>query len=131
MLLTAIAIKLESPGPVFFAQTRMGLDGKPFLMLKFRSMRNDAEKDGPGWTTENDPRQTRLGAFLRELEVDELPNFTNVLLGEMSLVGPPPEQAHYVEQFRKSVPRYMERHREKGGMTGWAQINGLRGDTSI
>ncbi len=131
MLLTAIAIKLESPGPVFFAQTRMGLDGKRFYMLKFRSMRNDAEKDGPGWTTDNDPRQTRLGSFLRKLEVDELPNLINVLLGEMSLVGPRPEQAHYVEQFRQIVPRYMDRHREKGGMTGWAQVNGLRGDTSI
>jgi exopolysaccharide biosynthesis polyprenyl glycosylphosphotransferase len=131
MLLTAIAIKLESPGPVFFAQTRMGLDGKQFPMLKFRSMRNDAEKDGPGWTTEDDPRQTRLGSFLRRVEVDELPNLINVLLGEMSLVGPRPEQAYYVEQFRQIVPRYMDRHREKGGMTGWAQVNGLRGDTSI
>ncbi|RMH00466.1 MAG: undecaprenyl-phosphate glucose phosphotransferase [Chloroflexi bacterium] len=131
MLLVAIAIKLESPGPVFFIQERMGLDGKPFKMIKFRSMRNDAEKDGPGWTTENDPRQTRLGAILRRFEFDELPNLINVFLGEMSLVGPRPEQRHYVEQFRKIVPRYMERHREKGGMTGWAQVNGLRGDTSI
>jgi exopolysaccharide biosynthesis polyprenyl glycosylphosphotransferase len=131
MLLVAIAIKLESPGPVFFVQERMGLDGKPFRMLKFRSMRKDAEKDGPGWTTDNDPRQTKLGAFLRKIEIDELPNLINVFLGEMSLVGPRPEQAHYVEQFRKIVPRYMDRHREKGGMTGWAQVNGLRGDTSI
>jgi len=131
MLLVAVAIKLESPGPVFFVQQRMGLDGKPFMMLKFRSMRRDAEKDGPGWTTENDPRQTKLGSFLRKIEVDELPNLINVLIGEMSLVGPRPEQAHYVEQFRKIVPRYMDRHREKGGMTGWAQVNGLRGDTSI
>ncbi|MCP4424291.1 MAG: undecaprenyl-phosphate glucose phosphotransferase [Chloroflexi bacterium] len=131
MLLVAVAIKLESPGPVFFVQERMGLDGKPFMMLKFRSMRKDAEKDGPGWTTDNDPRQTKLGAFLRRLEMDELPNLFNVFLGEMSLVGPRPEQAHYVEQFRQSVPRYMDRHREKGGMTGWAQVNGLRGDTSI
>jgi exopolysaccharide biosynthesis polyprenyl glycosylphosphotransferase len=131
MLLTAIAIKLESPGPVFFAQTRMGLDGKRFLMLKFRSMRNDAEKDGPGWTTDDDPRQTRLGSFLRKVDVDELPNLINVFLGEMSLVGPRPEQAYYVEQFRRIVPRYMDRHNEKGGMTGWAQVNGLRGDTSI
>ncbi|MFQ5400025.1 MAG: undecaprenyl-phosphate glucose phosphotransferase [Anaerolineae bacterium] len=131
MLLVAVAIRLESPGPVFFVQQRMGLDGKPFMMLKFRSMRRDAEKDGPGWTTENDPRQTKLGSFLRKIEVDELPNLINVLIGEMSLVGPRPEQAHYVEQFRKIVPRYMDRHREKGGMTGWAQVNGLRGDTSI
>jgi len=131
MFLTALAIKLESPGPVFFVQPRMGLDGREFMMIKFRSMRSDAEKDGPGWTVDNDPRQTRLGALLRRLEVDELPNLINVLLGEMSLVGPRPEQAYYVEQFRLSVPRYMDRHREKGGMTGWAQVNGLRGDSSI
>jgi exopolysaccharide biosynthesis polyprenyl glycosylphosphotransferase len=131
MLLTAIAIKLESPGPVFFVQPRMGLDGKEFMMIKFRSMRNDAEKDGPGWTVKDDPRQTRLGTLLRRMEVDELPNLINVFLGEMSLVGPRPEQAYYVEQFRRFVPRYMDRHREKGGMTGWAQVNGLRGDSSI
>lgn len=131
MLLVAIAIKLESPGPVFFVQERMGLDGKPFLMLKFRSMRRDAEKAGPGWTLDRDPRQTRLGVFIRMLKVDELPQLINVFLGEMSLVGPRPEQAHYVAQFRESVPRYMERHREKGGMTGWAQLHGLQGDTSI
>jgi Undecaprenyl-phosphate glucose phosphotransferase len=131
MLLVAIAIKLESPGPVFFVQERMGLDGKPFRMLKFRSMRTDAEKDGPGWTTDDDPRQTRLGKLIRRIEVDELPNLINVFIGEMSMVGPRPEQAHYVAQFRESIPRYMDRHREKGGMTGWAQVNGLRGDTSI
>lgn len=131
MLLIAIAIKLESPGPVFFVQERMGLDGKPFRMIKFRSMRSDAEKHGPGWTTDNDPRQTRLGTFLRKVDVDELPQLINVLFGEMSLVGPRPEQAHYVEHFRQTVSRYMERHQEKGGMTGWAQVNGLRGDTSI
>lgn len=131
MMLIAIAIKLESPGPVFFVQERMGLDGRPFPMIKFRSMRADAERGGPGWTTRNDPRQTRLGALLRKIDVDELPQFINVLLGEMSLVGPRPEQPYYVEQFRETVPRYMERHREKAGMTGWAQVNGLRGDTSI
>jgi lipopolysaccharide/colanic/teichoic acid biosynthesis glycosyltransferase len=131
MFLTALAIKLESPGPVFFVQPRMGLDGREFMMIKFRSMRTDAEKDGPGWTVKNDPRQTRLGMLLRRMEVDELPNLINVLLGEMSLVGPRPEQAYYVEQFRRFVPRYMDRHREKGGMTGWAQVNGLRGDSSI
>jgi len=131
MLLVAIAIKLESPGPVFFVQERMGLDGKPFKMIKFRSMRTDAEAHGPGWTVDDDPRQTRLGKFLRRIDIDELPNLINVLLGEMSLVGPRPEQPYYVEEFRRTVPRYMERHREKAGMTGWAQVNGLRGDTSI
>jgi exopolysaccharide biosynthesis polyprenyl glycosylphosphotransferase len=131
MLLTAIAIKLESPGPVFFIQPRMSLDGKEFLLIKFRSMRTDAEKDGPGWTTNNDPRQTRIGTWLRRFEVDELPNFINVFLGEMSLVGPRPEQAYYVAHFQKVVPRYMDRHNEKAGVTGWAQVNGLRGDTSI
>ena len=100
-------------------------------MIKFRSMRQDAEKDGPGWTTDDDPRRTRMGTFLRNVDIDELPQLINVFMGEMSLVGPRPEQPYYVEQFRGSVPRYMERHREKAGMTGWAQVNGLRGDTSI
>ncbi len=131
MLITALAIRLESPGPVFFIQKRMGLDGNPFYMIKFRSMRDGAEVDGPGWTTADDPRRTRLGKILRSIEVDELPQFINVLLGEMSLVGPRPEQPYYVNKFRESVPRYMERHKEKAGMTGWAQVNGLRGDTSI
>lgn len=131
MMLIAVAIKLESPGPVFFVQERMGLDAKPFRMIKFRSMRRDAERHGPGWTTDDDPRQTRLGSFIRKIEADELPNLINVFFGEMSLVGPRPEQAHYVNEFRQTVPRYMDRHHEKGGMTGWAQVNGLRGDTSI
>lgn len=131
MMLTALLIKLESPGPVFYVQERMGLDAKPFQMLKFRSMRADAEQQGPGWTTPNDPRRTRMGALLRKLSIDELPQFINVLLGDMSLVGPRPERPVYVEQFRQSIPRYMDRHREKAGITGWAQVNGLRGDTSI
>jgi Undecaprenyl-phosphate glucose phosphotransferase len=131
MLLLAILIKLDSPGPVFFVQERMGLDAKPFLMFKFRSMRADAEGNGPGWTVRNDPRKTRLGIIIRKYSLDELPNFINVLLGDMSLVGPRPEQPVFVEQFQKLVPRYMERHREKSGVTGWAQVNGLRGDTSI
>lgn len=131
MLLTAIAIRLESPGPVFYTQERMGLDGRPFQMIKFRTMREDAEAQGPGWTVENDPRVTRLGRILRKTNWDEIPQLINVLVGEMSLVGPRPERPVYVLQFREHIPRYMERHREKAGMTGWAQVNGLRGDTSI
>ncbi len=131
LLLTAIFIKLTSPGPAFYTQERMGLDGRPFEMVKFRSMRQDAEAHGPGWTTQNDPRVTRIGHFMRRTSWDELPQLINVLLGEMSLVGPRPERPIYVQQFRSRIPRYMERHREKAGMTGWAQVNGLRGDTSI
>lgn len=131
LLLIAILVKLESPGPVFYIQERMGLDAHPFPMLKFRSMRADAEAQGPGWTTADDPRKTRLGAILRRISIDELPQLINVIRGDMSLVGPRPERPVYVEQFRQYIPRYMDRHREKAGITGWAQINGLRGDTSI
>jgi exopolysaccharide biosynthesis polyprenyl glycosylphosphotransferase len=131
MLLTALLIRLESVGPIFYTQERMGLDGRPFDMIKFRSMRTDAEVSGPGWTVENDPRRTRLGTILRKTNWDEIPQLINVLLGEMSLVGPRPERPMYVQEFRERIPRYMERHREKAGMTGWAQVNGLRGDTSI
>ncbi|MBX7212957.1 MAG: undecaprenyl-phosphate glucose phosphotransferase [Thermoflexales bacterium] len=130
LLIFALLIKLDSPGPVFFAQERMGLDGKKFWCIKFRSMRRDAEKLGT-WTTKDDPRRTRLGTWMRAKNVDEFPQFINVLLGDMSLVGPRPEQPRYVEEFRTRIPRYMERHREKSGITGWAQVNGLRGDTSI
>ena len=131
MMLMAILVKLDSRGPVFYAQERMGLDARSFQMLKFRSMRQDAETHGPGWTVEDDPRVTRLGRIIRSLNVDELPQLVNVLLGEMSLVGPRPERPVYVNQFRRSIPRYMDRHWEKAGMTGWAQVSGLRGDTSI
>jgi Undecaprenyl-phosphate glucose phosphotransferase len=131
MMLMVVLIKLDSRGPVFYAQQRMGLDARPFKMLKFRSMRHDAEARGPGWTTENDPRVTRLGRIIRRINMDELPQLINVLVGEMSLVGPRPERPVYVNQFRRSIPRYMDRHWEKAGMTGWAQVNGLRGDTSI
>jgi Undecaprenyl-phosphate glucose phosphotransferase len=131
LMLLAVVIKLDSPGSVLYAQERMGLDAKPFWCLKFRSMRTDAEKQGPGWTTEGDPRVTRLGRLIRRFSIDEFPQLINVFLGEMSLVGPRPERPVYVEQFRRSIPRYMDRHREKAGMTGWAQVNGLRGDTSI
>ena len=132
MMLIALLVKLDSPGPVFYAQERMGLDVKPFPMLKFRSMRADAEEHtGPVWAAKDDPRRTRLGAFLRRFSLDELPNLINVLFGHMSLVGPRPERPVFVEQFKQIVPRYMDRHKEKAGMTGWAQVNGLRGDTSI
>ncbi|MFQ6057934.1 MAG: undecaprenyl-phosphate glucose phosphotransferase [Anaerolineae bacterium] len=132
MLLIALLIKLDSPGPVFYTQERMGLDEKLFKMLKFRSMKVGAEDEtGPVWATKDDPRRTRVGAFLRRFSLDELPQFINVLLGEMSIVGPRPERPVFVEQFKKSIPRYMDRHREKAGITGWAQVNGLRGDTSI
>jgi len=132
MMVLAVLIKLESEGPVFFTQERMGLDGKRFMMLKFRSMRTDAESyTGPVWATANDSRRTRLGSVIRRFSIDEFPQLINVLVGDMSLVGPRPERPVFVEQFKQTIPRYMDRHREKAGITGWAQINGLRGDTSI
>jgi exopolysaccharide biosynthesis polyprenyl glycosylphosphotransferase len=132
MFFTAILIKLTDPkGPVFYTQERVGLDGNNFTVIKFRSMKVDSEKNGPGWTTKNDPRRTRFGSFIRRYSIDELPQFINVLIGEMSIVGPRPEQPQFVEQFKQTIPHYMRRHREKAGITGWAQVNGLRGDTSI
>ncbi len=127
----ALLVKRSSPGPVFFYQYRMGLDGKMFPVIKYRTMRPDAERSGPGWTVENDPRVTGIGRILRKSNMDELPQLINVLFGQMSLVGPRPEQEAYVQQFRQFIPRYMERHQMKAGMTGWAQVNGLRGDTSV
>jgi len=132
MLLMALLIKLDSKGPVFYTQERMGLDSVPFQMIKFRSMKEGAEDGtGPVWATKEDLRCTRVGAFLRRFSIDELPQLINILLAKMSLVGPRPERPVFVEQFKQLVPRYMERHQEKAGMTGWAQVNGLRGDTSI
>jgi exopolysaccharide biosynthesis polyprenyl glycosylphosphotransferase len=132
MLFLALLVKLDSPGPVFFVQERMGLDGKIFPVIKFRSMRPDAEAEsGPVWAKPDDRRRTRLGAFMRRFSLDEVPQLINVLLGDMSMVGPRPERPVFVNQFKQSIPRYMDRHREKAGMTGWAQVNGLRGDTSI
>ena len=131
MLITALLIRLESRGAVFYWQVRMGLDGRPFPMIKFRSMRQDAESGGRTWTVENDERVTRLGRYMRRSNWDEIPQLINVLVGHMSLVGPRPERPMYVQQFRRQIPDYMVRHREKAGMTGWAQINGFRGDTSI
>ncbi len=132
MLLIALLVKLDSPGRVFYSQERMGLDARPFQMIKFRSMKEGAEDEtGPIWATEADPRRTRLGAFIRRFSLDELPQLINVFLGHMSLVGPRPERPVFVQQFKQIIPRYMERHQEKAGMTGWAQVSGLRGDTSI
>jgi exopolysaccharide biosynthesis polyprenyl glycosylphosphotransferase len=130
LLLIAALIRLDSRGPVFFAQERVGLDGKPFPTIKFRTMHANAPDLG-NWTTKDDPRVTGLGGFLRRYSLDELPQFMNVLRGEMSVVGPRPEQPIWVERFSQSIPRYVRRHKQKAGITGWAQINGLRGDTSI
>lgn len=132
MALIALAIKFTSRGPVFYRQERMGLDGRRFQMLKFRTMVMDAEaSSGPVWATDNDPRVTPLGRWLRYMSFDELPQLINVLRGEMSLVGPRPERPPLIEEFRKNIPKYMLRHKVKAGMTGWAQIHGWRGNTSL
>jgi Undecaprenyl-phosphate glucose phosphotransferase len=127
----ALAIWIEDRGPIFYAQERMGLDGRLFRMLKFRSMRVDAEDDGARWTEENDPRRTRVGAFLRKTSLDELPQLVNVFTGEMSLVGPRPERPEFVSTFKEKFPQYMLRHRVRAGITGWAQVHGWRGNTSL
>lgn len=131
LLLVAIAIKLDSPGPVLYRQKRLGKNDKPFAILKFRSMRRDAEKGKAGWSTAGDMRRTRVGRFIRPLGIDELPQLINVIKGEMSLVGPRPERPEHVEHFEQEIPAYCSRHRVRPGLTGWAQINGLRGDTDI
>jgi Undecaprenyl-phosphate glucose phosphotransferase len=132
MLALAVLAKLGSHGPALFQQERVGLDGKPFQMLKFRTMRVDAEDEsGPVFARDGDPRVTLLGQWLRRASLDELPQLFNVLSGDMSLVGPRPERAVFIEQFRRRIPRYQLRHMVKAGMTGWAQVNGLRGNTSI
>ena len=130
MLVTAVVIKFESPGPVFFRQQRVGLHKKEFTMLKFRSMRVNSTSD-TAWSTKTDSRRTRFGRFIRKCSIDELPQLFNVLVGDMSLVGPRPEVPFYVRQFKESVPLYLVRQQVRPGMTGWAQVHGLRGDTSI
>ena len=132
MLLMVLLIKLTSPGPLIFKQERVGLHNRPFQMYKFRSMEVQKERDEQKcWTVKNDPRVTGIGKFMRKTSIDELPQLFNVLKGDMSLVGPRPERPQFVEKFREEIPRYMVKHQVRPGMTGWAQINGYRGDTSI
>lgn len=132
MLILACIVKITSPGPLIFKQTRVGLHNKEFQMYKFRSMRVQEEKEEKkAWTTQNDPRVTPIGKFMRKTNADELPQIINVLKGDMSLVGPRPERPYFVDRFKEEIPRYMIKHQVRPGMTGWAQVNGLRGDTSI
>ncbi len=132
MAVTAIAVRVTSPGPVLYKQERVGLYNQPFQMYKFRSMTvQPPDEEVSKWTTKNDPRVTKVGRFIRKTSIDELPQLFNVLTGKMSLVGPRPERPFFVEKFRDEIPRYMVKHQVRPGMTGWAQVNGLRGDTSI
>jgi exopolysaccharide biosynthesis polyprenyl glycosylphosphotransferase len=132
LFLIAALVKLTSPGPVLYSQERMGLDGRSFRMWKFRSMRVDAEaRTGAVWAQASDGRRTAFGTFLRKTSLDELPQLWNVLRGDMSLVGPRPERPVFVQRFRKEIPYYMLRHKVQAGITGWAQVNGWRGNTSL
>ncbi len=132
LLVVALLVKLTSPGPVFYSQERVGLNRRPFLMYKFRSMRvDDSGRDKTAWSTKTDDRRTPIGAFLRKLSIDELPQLYNVLRGDMSIVGPRPELPFFVERFKEEVPMYMLKHLVRPGITGWAQVQGWRGDTSI
>ena len=128
----ALLIKLDSKGSILFVQERVGIDGRTFKMYKFRSMVQDAEADtGPVWATADDPRRTKVGKWIRRYNLDELPQLFNVILGDMSIIGPRPERPYFVNEFKESIPRYMRRHMVKSGITGWAQVNGWRGDTSV
>lgn len=132
LLFAALMTKLSSPGPIIYKQERVGLNRKNFNMYKFRSMRvQTSEEEKHKWTTQHDPRKTKWGAFMRRTSIDELPQFFNVLKGDMSVVGPRPERPYFVEQFKETIPRYMIKHQVRPGITGWAQVSGYRGDTSI
>jgi len=131
LLVVALLVKLTSKGPVLYKQERMGMDDAVFPILKFRTMRTDAESSGARMATAGDDRRTPVGAFLRRTSLDELPQLFNVLRGDMSLVGPRPERPVFIEEFKRQIPKYHLRHKVKAGITGWAQINGLRGQTSI
>jgi len=124
LLLTAAAIKLESRGPIFYKQERVGLNGRPFHVIKLRSMRMDAEKNGPQWASKDDPRVTRVGKFIRKTRIDEVPQLINVLRGDMSLIGPRPERQVFTDKFAKEIPGFKQRLIVKPGLTGWAQVNG-------
>jgi Undecaprenyl-phosphate glucose phosphotransferase len=130
MLVCALGVLLSSPGPVIFKQRRIGRNKQPFDMYKFRSMRVNSQQE-TGWSSQHDDRKTKFGAFMRKCSLDEFPQFFNVLKGDMSLVGPRPEVPFYVDQFKDEIPLYMVKHQVRPGITGWAQVNGLRGDTSI
>ena len=132
LIIVAIIIKLTSKGPIIFKQERVGLHNKPFYMYKFRTMYvQSEEEEAKGWTTKDDPRVTKVGKFFRKTSIDELPQLFNILVGDMSIVGPRPERPQFVEKFKEEIPRYMIKHQVRPGLTGWAQINGYRGDTSI
>ncbi|HIP53599.1 MAG TPA: exopolysaccharide biosynthesis polyprenyl glycosylphosphotransferase, partial [Chromatiales bacterium] len=130
-LIIAIGVKLSSPGPVFYRQERISWNNKPFMMLKFRSMPVDSEKGGVSWGGAKNKQPTSFGSFLRKTSLDELPQFINVLKGDMSIIGPRPERPVFVNQFKDEIPEYMKKHMVKAGITGWAQVNGLRGDTDL
>lgn len=132
LLITAIAVKITSPGPIIYKQERVGENGSTFMIYKFRSMRSEDEYiDDKRWTQKNDPRVTKVGRFIRKTSIDELPQFYNILKGDMSLIGPRPERPYFVNKFRETIPKYMIKHHVRPGMTGWAQVNGYRGNTSI
>ena len=132
LVLISLAVKFTSKGPIFYAQERVGIDGKPFKMWKFRSMTvAENNEDKTVWTSKNDSRITKIGAFIRKTSIDELPQLWNVIVGDMSLVGPRPERTNFVQQFKNEIPNYMLRHKMRAGITGWAQVNGWRGDTSL